>query len=458
VKSRVLSRRTFLRGALGAGAACVSLPLLEAMLNGHGEALADGTPLPRCFGLWFWGNGTHPGGWAPPTVGPGWEAAGLLAGLAPVKDHISVVSGSVLPVRRANNPHAEGAVGILAGGNPQLHPSYNGQANDWDFLTVPSPSVDQLAAAHLAGNTRFRSVNVAVTPVHTADAGSNNAPGTAISYISHPGPNVFNPPTLDPSVLFATLFGEGFDRSADVAALARTRVLDAVRGDAASLRTRLGRADQLRLDQHLQGVDELQNRLTAEVRGGEACAVPVDPGYPVSERARARALGELIAMALACDLTRVVSLEFSSPASHVDYPDIGITGAGLGTSFHEYEHQRGYDANVLAGIRYFFELYGDFVAALRALPEAGGTLLDRACVLGTSDVSGGWDHSMNDYPLLVAGRAGGALPFPGVHVALAGDNATRVPLTCLRAIGAPVEVFGSEQLAASVPIPELLVG
>jgi hypothetical protein len=163
-------------------------------------------------------------------------------------------------------------------------------------------------------------------------------------------------------------------------------------------------------------------------------------------------------MALACDLTRVVSLEFSSPASHVDYPDIGITGAGLGTSFHEYEHQRGYDANVLAGIRYFFELYGDFVAALRALPEAGGTLLDRACVLGTSDVSGGWDHAMNDYPLLVAGRAGGALPFPGVHVALAGDNATRVPLTCLRAIGAPVEVFGSEQLAASVPIPELLVG
>ena len=43
MRSRVLSRRTFLRGAVGAGAACVGLPLLEAMLNGPSGNLESST-------------------------------------------------------------------------------------------------------------------------------------------------------------------------------------------------------------------------------------------------------------------------------------------------------------------------------------------------------------------------------------------------------------------------------
>lgn len=457
MRVRAMKRRTVLRGLIGASSVVVGLPLLDAMLDSNGEALADGTPLPPCFGVWFWGNGSQPGAWAPAALGPGWEATGLLAGLAAVKEYVSVISGGVLPTLAVKNPHVEGAVGILAGGNPLLHPSYNGQANDWDFLTVPSASVDQVAVAHLAGMTPFRSLTLGVTPVHTSDSGSNNAPGTAISYISHPAPYVFNPPIMDPSVLFATLFGGGLEPGpADPAALARAMVLDAVRADTAALRPRLGKNDRMRLDLHLEGIHELQNRLTAETVGGEACMLPLDPGNPASERLRARALADLAAMAFACDLSRVVSLEFSSPASHVDYPDIGITGTGLGTSFHEYEHQNGYNAEVLKGLGYFVELFGEFVAALRALPEAGGNLLDRCCVLGTSDVAGGWNHAMNDYPLFIAGRANGALTHPGVHASLAGDNAVRVPFTCLKAVGVPIDAFGSDQFATSAPVAEVL--
>ncbi len=457
MKSRTLKRRTLLRGALGLGAVSVGLPLLEAMLDAHGEALADGAPLPKRFGVWFWGNGTHPGAWAPQAQGAAWEATGILAGLAPVKPSVSVISGGNLPVLKAYNPHVEGAVGILAGGNPELHPSFNGQANDWDFLTVPSPSVDQIAATHIAGDTPYKTLAIGITPVHTADAGSNNAPGTAISYISHPAPYVFNPPVMDPSQLFADLFGMFGAGEVEPEALARARVLDAIRDDAATLRGRLGAYDRARLDLHLEGIHELQNRLTTMVAGGESCSMPLDPGNPESERLRARAMAELVAMAFACDLSRVVSLEFSSPASHVDYPDIGIDGQGLGASFHEYEHQHGYDANVIKGLTYFVELYGEFVAALGALPEVEGTVLDRCCILGTSDVSGGWDHAMNDFPLLVAGGAGGRLVNPGVHVSLAGGNACRVPFTCLKAVDVPVDSFGSAQLATNELVPGLLV-
>lgn len=453
-----LSRRAVLRGLTGASSVALALPLLDIMLDGNGEALADGTELPRRFGVWFWGNGLQPGAWAPAATGPAWEATGMLAGLAGVKDYVNVISGGVLPVPGANNPHVEGAVGILSAGNPLLHESYAGQGDDWNFLTVPNPSVDEVAADHLTGGAPFRTLTTAVTPVHTSDAGSTNHPGTAISYISHPAPYVFNPPTMDPSELFGILFGKGIPTGDPPTAesLARAKVLDAIKTDADALLGRLGTTDKQRVDQHLEGIFELQNRLTAIVEPGEACALLPDPGNPDSERERAGVMADLIAMAWACDLSRVMTLEFSSPASHVDYPDIGVGSAGLGTSFHEYEHQNGYDGTVVNVLSYFVEVYADFVAALQALPEAGGTLLDSACILGTTDVSGGWDHAFNDFPMLVAGRACGGLAYPGVHVSLQGDNASRGPLTCLRAIGAPVETWGSDQFATNQAIDGIL--
>lgn len=461
MRSTLLSRRTVLRGMAGAGAVSLALPLLEAMLNDHGTALAGGGALPKRFGVWFWGNGTQPSAWAPTTTGEVWEAAGLLAGLAPVKDYVNVVSGGVLPVNGTHNPHVEGAVGILAAGNPLLHDSYNGQQDNWNFLTVPSPSVDQVAADTLAGGTPFRSLALAVTPVHTSDAGSSNHPGTAISYISHSAPYVFNPPIMDPSELFAALFGDGLPpadpSAADPADLARARVLDAVLDDADSLRGRLGHSDRMRLEQHLEGVYELQNRLTAIVMPGESCEIPLDPGNSDSYRERAKLMADLVAMAFACDVSRVVSLEFSSPASHVDYPDIGISSGGLGTSFHEYEHQQGYNDTVRTVLAYFVEVYADFLASLRALPEAGGNLLDNSCIMGTTDVAGGWDHAFGDFPVLVGGRAGGMLRYPGHHVRLAGDNVSRAALTCLRAVDSPVQTWGSDQFATSAPIDGILV-
>ncbi len=462
-KGRAIGRRTVLRGLFGAGAVSLSLPLLEAMVDRHGTALADGSALPQRFGVWFWGNGAQPSAWAPSATGETWELSELLAGLAPVKDYVNVVSGGRLPVAGTHNPHVEGAVGILAAGNPLLHESYSGQQDNWNFLTVPGPSVDQIAADHLAGSSAFRSVTLAVTPVHTSDAGSSNHPGTAISYISHSAPYLFNPPTMDPSEMFAALFGGGLPPiepgDADPVNLARAQVLDAVLEDAHALDQRLGHNDRIRLEQHLEGVYELQNRLTALAMPGEACVVPADPGNPVSEQARAKVMADLVAMAFACDLTRVASVEFSSPASHVDYPDIGIESGGLGTSFHEYEHQNGYNGTVRTVLAYFVEVYADFLASLAALPEVGGNLLDNSCILGTTDVAGGWDHAFNDFPTLVAGRAGGALRYPGHHVSLLGgdENVCRVPLTCLRAVGAPVETWGSDQFATAQPVNEILV-
>jgi len=159
---KYLSRRTLLRGAAAGGVAALGLPLLDAMTNLGGTALAGGAPLPKRFAVWFWGNGTHPGNWAPAAQGAGWEPTALLSGISDVRDRVNVISGTSLPVRGVNNPHAEGAAGVLTGGNPLLDPSFSSMSNDWDYMTVPHASVDELAA-DVVGTPLHPSSGAAVT-------------------------------------------------------------------------------------------------------------------------------------------------------------------------------------------------------------------------------------------------------------------------------------------------------
>jgi hypothetical protein len=167
-------------------------------------------------------------------------------------------------------------------------------------------------------------------------------------------------------------------------------------------------------------------------------------------------MGELAAMALACDLTRVVSFQLSSPASHnrFDAYPSELACGGEPKSFHEYEHCAGYDAPVRAVLKYFVDRYAAFVGQLKALPEAGGTLLDNACVLGCSELGGGWDHQHDNMPLIVAGRAGGALT-PGKHIAAPNESPSRLMLALMQAVGAPVTSWGTEQFATTSPLSGL---
>jgi hypothetical protein len=393
-------------------------------------------------------------------TGEAWAPTAILRGLEPVKDYVNIVSGTRLPVRGMNNPHVEGVVGILTGGNPVIHESYSGADGDWNYMTVPGPTIDEHVAATIEAAS-FRSLALAVTPLH-----GSTGPGTAVRYTSHRGPYVFNPPVFEPAEVFASLFGGGvpmIDDTPDPQALARASVLDVVLEDAHALETRLGAADRVRFEGHLDGIRDLENRLRSLPSGriGAACALPATFDGSDSYRARASAMSDLIAMAFACDLTRVVSMEFSSPASHAHYPDVfdgPLLFNGEPTSFHEYEHNVGIDATVRTGLQYFVDVFGEFLGRLAAVPDGDGNLLDHSLVLGTSDVADGWRHGFDDYPLLVAGRAGGALRYPGVHARLAGDNAARVPFTCLKALGSEATSWGTDQLATDAVVSEILRG
>jgi hypothetical protein len=234
----------------------------------------------------------------------------------------------------------------------------------------------------------------------------------------------------------------------------RRSVLDLVAQDAADLQKVLGAADRARLDQHLEGIRSIERRLDAVATGGGApmpagagCGHPTAPAdalvgvrgdYDAMMEEVNRTMSDLVAVAFACDITRVVTYEFAQPAA--TYGVDTITGA-KNPSAHTVSHSPPSDPrNHLIAVHAMKQL-SVFVQALRAVPEGAGKLLDSCGILATTDIAEGATHSVKDLPMIVVGRAGGLRS--GIHYRSAtGENAIRVPLTIARAVGAPLAEHG----------------
>lgn len=421
-----LSRRTVLRGVLGGSAVMVGLPLLEVMLPRRARACDE--LFPRRFGLFFWGNGNLPEKWTPPTEGAGYALSEQLQGLLPVRDLVTVVTG--LSVKLDNvYPHSSGAAGILSAVPLQ---------EVGDGTTFGGPSIDQVIADLIGGDTVYRSLQTAAT----------NAGG-----MSYNGPSSQNPPETSPFAFYERIFGATFRAPGEKGVVdpslgLRRSVLDGVMEDLGALRGRVSTADQARLDQHFEGVRELEQRLARleeDPPDLESCARPEAPleDYPdVDGRpqasARSRAMAELLAMACACDQTRVFGHYFSDPVSDVLYD-------GATAGHHQLTHDEPDPQDEVNAITTFVvEEYAALVQAFAAIPEGDGTLLDNCAILGTSEVSLGRTHSVDEMPVLIAGTACGAL-VPGIHYrSYSQENATKVLLTLIRAMDVPLAEFGED--------------
>jgi hypothetical protein len=440
MKKLVLSRRHMLRGAAGGVLASIALPTLEAMLNSTGTAYAQGTPFPKRFGVFFWGNGVRLARWNPAATGAGWQLSEQLAGLANVKDYVSVVSGMEIKTGNERGHHA-GCVGILSGA-----PMVTQDPGGAPFAsTFSKPSIDQIAANHLKGTSRFRSLELGISRRVTTGE------GTTLRYLSHNGPDNPNPPEYSPRNVFNRLFGAGFTAPgqappADPRLALRRSVLDAVLAEATTLHAKLGAADRQRLEQHMTGIRTLEQQIRsieqATAPPPSACKAPATPTDPTSERLTdiTNVMAGLVAMALACDLTRVFSIQFSGSVGGTVYSEVGAT-----REHHGLTHDEAGDQPICNAINTFIvRKFATFLERLQQTTEGTGNLLDRCAILASSDVAEGQPHSLRDYPIIVAGRAGGALRFPGVHYrSTTRENTSKVLLTLLQSIDMPLTSFGT---------------
>ncbi len=438
-KPRTLCRRTVLRGMLGGAAATVALPLLDVMVDDGGIALADSGGFPRRFGLFFWGNGMDPSRWAPTISGPDFELTSQLLPLASVKQHLTVVSGFEVKVPNAVTHHS-GACGMFTGSPLEVW----GQSQ----YKYRGPSFDQILAQEIGGLTRFRSLEYGARP---GDGVSLSAPGT------------FNPPITSPLEFYERLFGHGTlpntEDGPDPRLLMRQSVLDAVIGDAKSLQSILPAADKQRIERQLDTIRDLERQLAAIAQGGPppaACVVPQGPTGPFdvgSDQAQLvaanRAMTDLAVMALVCDQTRVLSNFMTKPLSNVLWD--GVSDGHHALTHHEPGDQPQVHqvvVHVMTELAYMLE-------SLAAIPEGDTTLLDNCAVMATSDVSLGRVHSLDEFPLLVAGSACGRL-VQGTHIRSdVGDNIAKATLSVMRATGALLESFGEGEAYTTDGLSEL---
>jgi hypothetical protein len=365
-----LHRRTFLRAA----GVSLALPCLDA----HARA-ADAQPRRRmvciCAPL-----GLHPPFFFPEKDGKDYELTPYLEVLKDFREEFTVVSGLSHAGQSPGFAH-QASASFLTGAQNAGRPGFKNAI-----------SVDQFAAEHIGGRTRFPSLAL-------------SGEGAGLSW-TRTGALV--PAATSPAKVFAKLFldGKPNEVQGQVSRLADGRsILDDVRDQAGDLRSKLGNDDRERLDEYITSVRDLEKRLGRDEAWAKTpkpkvnVAPPTDIPNVADLLGRTKLLFDLTHLALQTDSTRLVTIMLGG-STYVP----PIEGVTLG--HHDLSHH-GKDPGKLAQLKTVevetMKTLRDLLAKLTQSKEEGASLLDRTMVFLGSNLGDGSSHSVKNLPVLLAG-------------------------------------------------------
>jgi hypothetical protein len=463
--AKLLDRRSLLRGA---GGAAVALPLLDAMttLGGRLPGRAHAATNPKRLVLFFTGNGFTMTSWRPANVAS-FQLGPVLSPLERIKDQVLQVEGvpynCVFDPESRGKSHPGGSVACFTGAYVGPGNMYNGTKESTGGPPL-YPSIDHVAAQTLGKETKFASYHLGVM---------SQFGRAAIMHRCFYGPNqtIVNP-NADPALVFEQLFtgvkpSTGGAPAAPDPELVRTRgVLSLVMEDYRSLKCRLGGDDRTKLERHLTSISELERRLGLGTTGTTAtCTPPAAPArIDLNNFSNMQTVGplqlELAAMALACDLTRVIGIQWHC----ADTENRGVyswLGAGNDISHHDITHLRGSnpEAAKLSIGQYHAKQVLALVDKLTAATEGAGTVMDGTAIVWGTDIAndrGAHDNRNAGYTLI--GRGGGAFK-TGRYVKYAGGEAyssNRLLLTVLQGLGVSATSVGVPKYSEGGPLTDLL--
>lgn len=420
------SRRQVLRAA----GATVALPFLASALPRRAWGVEVTPPVRLLF--FYVPNGVRMAHWRPQGVGADFVLGPTMASLQDVRDDILVISGLANQGGRDDRPgdHARGTGAFLT----CQRPAFEGIS--------AGVSVDQIAAQALGDRTAFRSLELGVEgggSVGFCDSGYACAYTQNISWADAQTPL---PKLTNPQTVFDRLFAGG-----NVAATAegqarrlryRSSVLDLVQDQANGLMGKLAADDKQRMDAYLTGVRELERRLAGSNGCGPSFGLPEDP--LLAERAEL--MLDIAVAAFSCDLTRFATFMLANAGSNAVYSFLpGVSGAHHGLSHHQDIPANLDQLSIIDA--WEVSLLGRLIRRLR--DEDGGdgssSLLDHTAVVFSSEISDGNRHNHDDLPVIIAGRAGGAI-HTGRHVEAPDTPIANLYLSLLGAVGLPQPAFG----------------
>ncbi len=303
-------------------------------------------------------------------------------------------------------------------------------------------SVDQLAAQSIGRSTRFPSLELGCEGGKNAgecDHGYSCAYQSNLSWQSESTPVAKQ---IHPRLVFDRLFGS--PDGADAAQVDRRRksILDFVAEDARQLHQVLGGPDRRKLDEYLNGVREIEHRISraqpAVDLGGMNYPRPL--GIPADYEEHLRLMADLLALAFQTDLTRIATFVFANDGSNRSYRTIGVPDGHHNLSHHGGDSAK--QQRIRTINRFHVAQLAYLLDKLRSIPEGSGTLLDHCLIVYGSGISDGNAHTHDDLPILLAGRGNGTIK-TGRHIRYPKETPlTNLYVSMLDRMGVKVSRFG----------------
>jgi len=424
----MISRRTLLRGA----GVSLGLPWLEAM------AAAPGAKPPVRMAFLYMPNGVNVANWFPKEKGRNFDLPKTLTPLASLKDQITVFSNLWNANSKGGDGHYVKEAAILT-----CQTIRKTQGADM----ANGVSVDQLAAKTVKHETPLPSLELGVTPVAIGVDAVVSYTRVYGSHIAWSDPATPLARELNPRSVFERLYRAASGQQADAAKL-DTLLLDRVLGDAKRLRAQLGTADQIRIDEYLSLMRQLEERVKRASAGQQRtwkARAPIDmkdapTDRPSDHAEHCRLMLDMMALAFQTDTTRVSTLMFGNSVSNVSFRWLeGVSAGHHDVSHHQNEESKLTQYQLIN--EWHIAQFAYLLNRLKSMQEGESTVLDNSMVLFSSALCDGNKHDPHKLPLVLGGRGGGRID-SGQHLVYGEDSPlANLYVSMLDAFGAPVERF-----------------
>lgn len=462
---KALSRRAFLRN----GAIVVGLPFLDAMIPTYSFAQAAAV---KRFITTLQGSvvgkmaDSVPAAFGPLTapLGMSWTP------LENLKTDISIVSNIILPV------YPTGSTPPPGGSQSGQHgfsrgPMLSGMTSS-DAMTIPQacqtsnrkggPTSDQIAIDIVGNGSKFDSLQIKCQAYnYNGRAGIGNNGKMSARLVN--GVIVDRLPVVSPLELYNNLFGASTTPPASTNPGAtpaqqlamKKSVLDAVLGDAKRLSDSLSGEDKVRLELHFEEIRKLEKAIAASGSSPAppstaTCTKPAaftDPplgslnfGGWSGELVRGQLQADLIAFAIGCDLTRVVSWMLSNDQcflnSKMTSNSSFVDTTGL-PDVHRDSHFATSDIQALNNA-WHVALWARLIGNLKTRMDANGPILNNT-FLSYVTCEGHSAHSRS-FTQVVAGM--GARVNLGQHIDGKASHAAKLQIAGLQAVGSTSNSLG----------------
>jgi hypothetical protein len=357
--------------------------------------------------------------------------------LRPYEKLMNYFAGFNMPLDgRSNFTHTTGWIGQRTGTAPTTP------------TDIAAPTLDLLIADAIGGGSRFQNV----------DLSSCNQPK---ENYSARGSNNHGPAETSPIAFYARVFGPDFvdpnkaDFKPDPQVMLRTSVLSMIGDQRQQLVNTVGATDKARLDEYFTSIRQLEGQLALQLQKpppNEACVVP--PRLPETAtgegleidtvHATHKIMAQLIAMAVACNQTKVFNMVYSDNQSRLRKP-------GENYYHHVLTHEEpsdpvlGYQPEVHWFTGQSMVALAAFIETFANVREGDGTLLDHMLLMATTESYYARTHTLDGIPLFFVGNAGGRIK-TGMHVVGNG----------MQVMGVPIEKWGTQSMTTSKGISEVL--